>query len=101
MAESSSVVFASFFSRVRGIRFYDVSTSGLSVGRRVVLQLELTNAFDSDCMAVYLQSSFFSDMLGHLAREDAALLAPLLRSGMFATGQPKRSLQQWNSLTIE
>ena len=71
---------------MRGIRFYDVSTSSLSVGRRVVLQLEPTNAFDSDCVAVYLRSSFFSDILGHLAREDAALLAPLLRSGMFATG---------------
>ena len=62
MAESSSVVLASFFSRVRGIRFYDVSTSSLSVGRRVVLQLEPTNAFDSDCVAVYLRSSFFSDI---------------------------------------
>ena len=36
-----------------------------------VLQLEPTNLYDSKCVAVCLRSSLFSDMLGHLAREDA------------------------------
>ena len=78
-----AVLLATFLSTVRGVRFYDVS---VRAGGRVALQLEPTNIYDSNCVAVYLRSSLFSDMLGHLAREDAAYLAPLLRSGLFATG---------------
>ena len=84
-----AVLLATFLSTVRGVRFYDVSVSSVRAGGRVALQLEPTNIYDSNCVAlpvaVYLRSSLFSDMLGHLAREDAAYLAPLLRSGLFAT----------------
>ena len=81
-----ALLLASFLSSVRGVRFYDVNVSSVREGGRVALQLEPTNVHDSNCVAVYFRSSFFSDMLGHLAREDAAYLAPLLRSGLFATG---------------
>ncbi len=81
------LLLATFSSTVRGVRFYDVTVSAVSGGERIVLQLEGTNVYDSNCVAVRLQSSgsLFS-MLGHLAREDAAYLAPLLRSGLSATG---------------
>ena len=81
-----ALLLASFLSSVRGVRFYDVNVSSVREGGRVALQLEPTNVHDSNSVAVYFRSSFFSDMLGHLAREDAAYLAPLLRSRLFATG---------------
>ena len=64
-----AVLLATFLSTVRGVRFYDVSVSSVRAGGRVALQLEPTNIYDSNCVAVYLRSSLFSDMLGHLARE--------------------------------
>ena len=82
---SESVLLATFVSNVRGVRFYYVATSSVSAGGSVVLQLEPTNPYDCNCIAVYSGSSFFSDKLGHLAREDTACLAPLLRSGLYAT----------------
>ncbi len=77
---------ATFFSTVRGIRFYDVSSNSISAGMSAVLQLEPTNPHDSSCVAVYVRSSPFRTKLGHLARDTAALLAPLMRSGLSATG---------------
>ncbi len=74
-----------FLSVIKGVRFYDVAVSAVGGGGRVVLYLE-TNNHDPNCVAVYLRSSYVSEKLGHLAREDAAYLAPLLRSGLFATG---------------
>ena len=58
---------------MRGIRFYEVHTSSVHVGRLVVLQLEPSNIYDSNWVAV-------QDILGHLVREDAAFLALLLWS---------------------
>ena len=84
MAEGT--LLATFTSRVRGVRFYDVPSSTLTAGSSVVLQLEPTNPYDANCVAVFLRSSFFSDKLGHFAREDVAFVAPLLRSGLHATG---------------
>lgn len=82
-----AVLLVSFILTVRGVHFYDVSVSAVSGSERLVLQLETTNRYDSNCVAVHLKSSpFFSNMFGHLAREDAAYLAPLLQSGLSATG---------------
>ena len=78
-----AVLLATFRSVAHGVGFYDIDVSAVRGGSRVVLQLEPTNVYDSKCVAVYLRSSMFSDLLGHLAREDAAFLAPLLRSGLF------------------
>ena len=84
MAEAK--LFATFTSRVRGVRFYDVPSSTLTAGPSAVLQLEPTNPYDANCVAVFLRSIFFWDKLGHLAREDAVSVARLLRSGLHATG---------------
>ena len=81
-----ATLLATVNSVVRGVHFYDVTASSISVGSRVALQLEPTNPYDSNCIAVFLRLSMFTDMVGHLAREDAHYLAPLLRSGLYATG---------------
>ncbi len=86
LTSTMAIVLATFYSRVRGIKFYDVSSATISAGISVSLQLEPTNPHDSNCVAVYLHVGSVSNKLGHLAREDAAHLAPLIRSGLFATG---------------
>ena len=74
---------ASFTSQARGIKFYDVSASRFVVGRKFYCQLEPSNAYDSNCIALWVDSHC---MLGHLAREAANCLAPLLRQGFEASG---------------
>ena len=76
---------ASFYSQVRGIKFYDVSANSTSVGTRLTFHLEPSNPRDGDCIAVWMRSPRAA-MLGHLAREAACHLAPLLRSGLVVTG---------------
>ena len=78
---------ASFRSEARGIKFYDVLTSEVCVGQSLHFQLEPLNPYDSDCVAVYLGGCSDSEsMLGHLAREAASYLAPLLREGFQGLG---------------
>ena len=67
---------ASFKSQARGTKFYDVSD--LDVGRTFHCQLEPSNK-----VALWVDSQ---SMLGHLAREAANYLAPLLREGFEASG---------------
>lgn len=76
---------ASFISQGRGIKFYDVPTSGICPGMQLLCCLEPTNPHDSDCVAL-LKRGISHAVLGHLAREDSRYLAPLLRKGMEATG---------------
>ena len=75
---------ASFSSQVRGIKFYNFSSSSASLGTSLVFQLEPSNARDDNCVAVWTRSP--RAMLGHLAKETACHLAPLLRTGLSATG---------------
>ena len=86
MAAATVVRLASFSSQARGIKFYDVSTSSIRVGTSLLFYLEPSNPYDSDCVAVWMCGSPRTKMLGHLARETACHLAPLLRSGLVATG---------------
>ena len=77
---------ASFRSEARGIKFY-VLTSEVCVGQSLHFQLEPLNPYDSDCVAIYLGGCSDSEsMLGHLAREAASYLAPLLREGFQGLG---------------
>lgn len=80
-----AVRLASFSSQVRGIKFYDLSSSSISVGICLAFCLEAENPWDGDCVAVWTRSTPIA-MLGHLARETACHLAPLLRSGLEAIG---------------
>ena len=84
MAAVAFVQLASFSSQARVIKFYDVSTNSIHVGDSLVLYLEPSNLWDSNCIAVWMRSPH--KMLGHLAREAACDLAPLLRSGLSASG---------------
>lgn len=76
---------ASFFTQVRGIKFYDVPTHHISVGDNFVCRLEPSSPFDTNSIIV-CSSMIGATVLGHLAREAAAYLAPLLRVGFHASG---------------
>ena len=78
-------VLASFLSQARGIKFYQVPISSIVVGDLVSINLD-PNAWDSNCISLWTRSAHGSRMLGHLAKETAALLAPLLKSGLVASG---------------
>ena len=79
-----AVQLVSFSSQVRGIKFYNFSSGNISVGSSLTFDLEPGNRYDDDCIAVWTRSP--RAMLGHLARENASRLAPLLRSGLVANG---------------
>ena len=78
-----AVHLASFSSQVRGIKFYDFSSSSAYVETYLTFDLEPSNPQDANCVAVRTRTGA---MLGHLARETACYLAPLLRTGLLATG---------------
>ena len=79
-----AVHLASFSSQVRGIKFYDFSSSSAYMETYLTFDLEPSNPQDANCVAVRTRGS--RAMLGHLARETACYLAPLLRTGLLATG---------------
>lgn len=80
-------VLASFQSQARGIKFYQVSTQSICVGDHLTLHLDPSNAWDSNCISLWMHSLHVPPrMLGNLAKETAFVLAPLLRSGVVATG---------------
>ena len=81
----AAVRLASFSSQVRGIKFYDLSSTSVYVGTSLAFHLEPENSRDNNCVAVWTRSTP-SAMLGHLARETACFLAPLLRTGLIASG---------------
>ena len=81
---STYCVLGSFTSQVRGIKLYDFETTQVHVEDSLVLHLEPANTYDANAIAVFTVSP--PKMLGHLAREKARHLAPLLSSGLEATG---------------
>ena len=72
-----------FSSLAKGIRFYDVSMAEVQPGLLFKCQLEATNIYGSNCIALMSDSL---GKLGHLARDDASVLAPLLQEGYKARG---------------
>ena len=66
---------ATFKTVARGIKFYDVRE--VTVGQTFCCILEPSNPFDSDCIALFVNAG---RMLGHLAKEAASYLAPLLQT---------------------
>ena len=78
-------VLATFFSQAKGIMFYDGPTTRVRVGDSVSLHLEPYNPHDSNCVGIWLRSSP-PKMLGHLAREAAGCMAPLMRTGLLVSG---------------
>ena len=75
---------ASFCCQARGIMFYDTPLSMVLPGTSLCVQLEPSNPHDANCISLWLSSH--SLKLGHLAREAAVYLAPLLRNGLIAYG---------------
>ena len=76
-------VLASFISQARGIMFYDVSLSSLTIGTTFTCQLEPFNPRDANCIGLFLEPDV---KLGHLAKEDAAILSTLLQESFWAKG---------------
>jgi hypothetical protein len=79
MATSASETLASFSSQARGIMFYGTAYPG----QHFRCCLEPFNYHDADCVALLVAPH---QKLGHLAREAAHFLAPLLRAGFEAQG---------------
>ncbi len=77
----ASIELATFFSQARGILFYDCASR---VGLAFTCILEAWNLYDPNCVALMVTAA--TRMLGHLAREAAQMLAPLLRAGFQANG---------------
>ena len=84
VASTVVIPLASFLTQARGIKFYDVLSSWIHVGQQLTLQLEPSNPYDGSCIALWLATACM--MLGHVAREAAVELAPLLRCGLVASG---------------
>ena len=73
-----------FFScQCRGIKFYDLSDIGARQGDGVVLVREPHNPRDSNSVAVFLRGGA---MLGHVAKEAAKWLSPMLLGPFRITG---------------
>lgn len=78
-----AIILAAFQCQARGIKFYDVPSESVRCGLDINCRLEPGNLHDSSCVALVLKDS---KMLGHLAKEVAQYLAPLLRKGVTASG---------------
>ena len=78
-SDVSAIPLASFCCQARGIMFYDTTLSMVVPGTLLRVVLEPSNPYDVNCVALWLTSHGLQ--LGHLAREAAACLAPLLRIG--------------------
>jgi hypothetical protein len=63
---------------VRGLHYY-AGKSGLRVGMRVILQADPSNPYDANAVAVQRRDG---TLIGHVNRDDAALLSPCLLEGM-------------------
>ena len=87
MAVSTSQVLAlaSFCLQARGIKFYSVPTRSIRLGDSLHFHLEPTNFWDNNCVSIWI-CSLLRKKLGHLAKESASVLAPLLRAGLSAAG---------------
>ena len=68
----------SFSAIVKGVRFYDGYDS-IVEGRRVVCQWDSGNRHDANAVSVYSLLQGRKVMAGHLERDVAAFVGPLLR----------------------
>ena len=82
-----------FVSQARGISFYGDSTS---VGQHFTCYVEPHNRFDLNCVALMMTSGHWK--LGHLARESAQFLAPLLRAARIPSPRVSYCLQCFSHL---
>ena len=73
----ASVVLVSFVSQTRGIKFYDLRTSGAVIGEHVFLVRRPDHRYDAYCLDVRLVSGGL--MIGHLEAPVASQLSPLMR----------------------
>ena len=76
-------VLAFFSCQCRVIKFYDLSDIGARQRDGVILVREPHNPRDSDCLAVFLGGGGF---LGHVAKEAAEWLSPMLLGPFRITG---------------
>ena len=76
MAADSLLAF--FSCQVRGIKFYDLSNIGAREGERVFLEREPSNPHHPNCVGVFLGGGGGRRMLGHVARQAAEWLSPML-----------------------
>ena len=82
---------ASFSSQARGIKFYDVATTDINVGDHLIFLQETDNLWDMNCICLMISQAAGLKTLGHLAREAASYLSPLISAGFQATGLVKVS----------
>ena len=66
-----------------GIKFYDLLDVSVSQGDHITLVREPYNARDSNCVAVFLRGG---TMLGHIAKEAAEWVSPMLLGPFRITG---------------
>ena len=80
MEENKLLAF--FECQCRGVKFYQLRDVSARYGTPVSLQREPTNVHDALCVAAYVPGSRRRGplMLGHVAREAARWLYPLLSS---------------------
>ena len=64
--------------QVRGIKFYDLSHVGAREGDGVFLEREPSNPHDPNCVGVFMRGGGGRRMLGHVARQAAEWLSPML-----------------------
>ena len=69
---------ADFVCQCRGIKFYDLKSFGTRWGDRVQLIKEPSNPHDPLCVSAWVTGTQHPLMLGHVAREAARWINPLL-----------------------
>ena len=74
---------ALFSCQCRGIKFYDLSDVSVRQGDRIIFVREPHNPWDSNCVAVFSRGG---TMLGHIAKEAAEWLSPMLLGPFRITG---------------
>ena len=72
-----ALLLATFYSTVRGVKFYELADGDGWFWERGKLERDPTNPFDSCCVEVFVQGR----KLGHLAKEAAEFVSPLLAAG--------------------
>lgn len=82
----SDVLLLSFTSQARGIRLYEVDCRRLEPGMNVTLRRSPSH-YDVNAVQLFIKHRFGrgSLLLGHLAREAAQVVSPLLSQGYMIT----------------
>ena len=85
--ESELLVF--FECQCRGVKFYRLRDVSARYGTPIMLQPEPTNEHDPYCVAAFVPGNMLRSwtplMLGHIAREAAKWICPLLTSRLRVT----------------